>query len=701
MGKWGGLAVLLLAGAPALAQDSSTLSWGHNTFGMPGMVEMPQAFSREDAEVGVHVSHFARQTRIALTFQISQRLSGAFRYSMLYDVTGTVTPDYFDRSFALHFRFMDEGKYLPAMAVGINDIVGTGLYAGEYVVASKTLTPRLRASAGIGWGRLGSRGGFTNPLGVISDGFKTRPFNWNTAGDFDPGAWFHGDAALFGGVEWLVNDRLRFAVEYSSDDYTSFDGSTFDNRSPLNFGLSWKYTENTTLSANYLYGSTLAVQFDYTMNPKRSAFGSGREAGPLPIVPRNRAAAATWGEIGVGTFESRLRAGLQAEGLTLDGMEVAGRKVSIGIRNSRYGTAAQALGRAARALSRTAPAEAETFGIVLTDNGMPVTAVTLRRADLEELEFHPVAPDLLRSRTRIADETERLPRTDASYPAFSYGLGPYIRPGFFDPDSPMRVDFGLSLNGRYEPLPGLVFSGKIQQKLFGNLDQTQRQESSVLPHVRTSAFRYSREADVAITDLTVAYYFRPGADLFGRVTAGYLEGMYGGVSGEVLWKPQNSALAFGIEMNYVRQRDYDQMFGFRDYEVATGHASAYYEFGKDFLLGPGFMAQLDVGRYLAGDVGATLSVAREFDNGWKLGVFATLTDVSAEEFGEGSFDKGITLTIPLSWQSGQASQTKLSTTIRPVQRDGGARVFVPGRLYERVRGLQATELDASWGRFWR
>ena len=113
------------------------------------------------------------------------------------------------------------------------------------------------------------------------------------------------------------------------------------------------------------------------------------------------------------------------------------------------------------------------------------------------------------------------------------------------------------------------------------------------------------------------------------------------------------------------------------------------------------MTQLDVGRYLAGDFGATFALSREFDNGWRIGAFATLTDVSSEDFGEGSFDKGILLTIPIDWVTGQSSRTKLTQVLRPIWRDGGARLYVPGRLYETVRGLHATELDASWGRFWR
>ena len=44
---------------------------------------------------------------------------------------------------------------------------------------------------------------------------------------------------------------------------------------------------------------------------------------------------------------------------------------------------------------------------------------------------------------------------------------------------------------------------------------------------------------------------------------------------------------------------------------------------------------------------------------------------------------------------------KLATTLRPITRDGGARLSVDGRLYESVRGYQQGRLDDQWGRFWR
>jgi hypothetical protein len=195
--------------------------------------------------------------------------------------------------------------------------------------------------------------------------------------------------------------------------------------------------------------------------------------------------------------------------------------------------------------------------------------------------------------------------------------------------------------------------------------------------------------------MTAEYFFKPGRNLYGRVTVGYLEKMYGGISTEVLWKPVNSKIAVGLELNVSRQRAFNQLLGFQSYAVVSGHASTYWDMGN------GFSSQLDVGRYLAGDYGATATVDRVFNNGWKVGAYFTLTNVSFSNFGEGSFDKGLQFTIPLAWATGKPTTKKNSFTIIPITRDGGARLSVRNRLFGMVEDYQGDRLKRRWGRFWR
>jgi opacity protein-like surface antigen len=675
---------LALFATTAQAQNVDT---GRNAYGMPGLIDMPSALSFPDADLSVTSSRFQVESRTSLAFQITPRLTGSFRYSF---IGAGFT---YDRSFALQYRLIDEGRYRPAFAIGVNDIIGTGQYSGEYVVATKSVGPNLRFSAGMGWGRLGSYNGFANPLGTINKGFETRPARaFGQGGNLELDQWFRGDAAMFGGVEWQVNDRLRVMAEYSSDAYPFQDGKSFDRATPLNFGLSYAVTPRWTVDARYLYGSELGLQATFAMNPKdRPKFGAGFDPAPPPVRVRGQQQLAATEE----PLETRLKRDLSAQGIVLNGVSVQGGTATVEVANNRYSLDAQAVGRTARVLTRQMPDSVDRFAIILARNGMPVTSVMLSRDDLEGLEFDRDGTEFSIARATLRDTRTSIAPMADRYPRWGGAIEPYLRPSYFDPDAPIRADLGVAIGGVAEPLPGLRFAGRIERKLVGTLNSSTRASDSVLPHVRTDSNIYDREGETALTELTGAYFFRPAPQVFGRVTVGYLERMFAGVSTEVLWKPDGKRYALGADVNYVVQRDFDQGFGLRDYSVVTGQVSGYYELPKDYHV------QLDVGRYLAGDYGATMSLEREFENGWRVGAFATLTDVPFNDFGEGSFDKGITLAIPLDWVTGRPTQRKSFVPLRPIQRDGGAKLSVSGRLYEEVRGAKNTSLLDGWGRFWQ
>ncbi len=83
-----------------------------------------------------------------------------------------------------------------------------------------------------------------------------------------------------------------------------------------------------------------------------------------------------------------------------------------------------------------------------------------------------------------------------------------------------------------------------------------------------------------------------------------------------------------------------------------------------------------------------------------MGGFFTLTEVPFREFGEGSFDKGLFLTIPFNWFLPYESRSEFSTVLRPLTRDGGQRLNVANRLYPFVEDQDRGGLRATWRDFW-
>ena len=92
---------------------------------------------------------------------------------------------------------------------------------------------------------------------------------------------------------------------------------------------------------------------------------------------------------------------------------------------------------------------------------------------------------------------------------------------------------------------------------------------------------------------------------------------------------------------------------------------------------------------------------RSFDNGWRVGAYATLTDADSALFGEGRFDKGIRLQIPIGWALGAASKSSVNTTLKSLTRDGGQRLNVSNRLYDTVRDSHVRKISGAWGRIWQ
>nr|WP_252731123.1 YjbH domain-containing protein [Pacificibacter marinus] len=671
-----------------------------STYGTPGLIDIPSGEAFPDGQITLTGALFSTTQKHTLSFQISPRIFGSFRYSILNDFK-PVGGDLYDRSFDLGYLIIKEGNLRPSIVVGLRDFGGTGVFGSEYIAATKHFAnDRIALTGGIGWGRLGSYGGFSNPLSVLSGSFETRgsgPNNISEVGQLEVDQWFRGDAAFFGGFAWQVNESITFKAEYSSDAYVSESiNMGFKHKTPFNASLSYGFKNGAQLSVYTLHGSEVGVMGTIPITPQNPRFPSGIEEAPAALTPRQSQAALSWDEGSVRQKDSALFVALDDQGIALEGITIEGSTATVRIGNERFPAHAQALGRTARILANNLPDNITTFKVESITNGITTSRTTLGREGLEAFEY-----DLENSWKSFAGTSfEDAARSEAEaiagvYPKFDWRLTPYLDPALFDPDNPVRADVGLQFAASFEPTRGLILSGAVRQPLTGNLDTSTRASNSVLPHVRSDVTEYAKQSDIQIKNLTAEYFFRPGKNLYGRITAGYLETMYGGVSGEVLWKPVNGNLAFGAELNYAIQRDFDQLFGLQDYDIVTGHASAYYDFGG------GYLGQLDVGRYLAGDYGATVSLDREFDNGFRVGAFFTLTDVPFDEFGEGSFDKGIRFSIPVDWLTGSANQGGYGTTIRPVQRDGGARLDVRNRLYGIVRGSHTTELEDRWGKFWR
>lgn len=214
----------------------------------------------------------------------------------------------------------------------------------------------------------------------------------------------------------------------------------------------------------------------------------------------------------------------------------------------------------------------------------------------------------------------------------------------------------------------------LELGLLDNFDQFEYEASSNLPRVRTQIRDYLKTSKLRMSQFYAASHAQPTDDLFWLGYGGYLESMYAGVGSELLYRPFGKNWALGVDANFVQQRAFDQGFGLRDYQVLTGHVTGYYEWQQVLI-------QLSAGQYLAKDRGVTFDVSRRFLNNARLGAWASRTNVSAEDFGEGSFDKGVYVVIPFDMFSLKSTRETGRVNFQFLTRDGGQKLNRPQQLY--------------------
>lgn len=574
-------ALLAAVTAIAVSGQAGAEPFGQPTLnfrGMPGIVDMPAAHHFEDGHGVISYGQtFDGIQRSTFHFQILPRLTVSYRFSEIFGA-GAETQD---RSFDLRFLLLQEKTYSPALTLGLQDILGTGVMSGEYLVASKTFGA-LRATAGLGWGRFGSSGGFTNPLAAIDERFKERPNALTGLGGYLEGArFFRGDAAIFGGLQYQLGDAFVLSAEYSSDAYQRETADFgFERKSNYNLAATYRFKNGIDASVAWLYGTTFGAQLSYHFNP--DAVRAPRRGFDTPVM--------------------------------------------------------------------------ETLSaLALGVEGDPDTPVRLQGTRTE---------------------------TPQAAPRWTYGLDLYSGPTDSDPDN-FLAEGGLRFTSRFALSDAVSLNTEMRQPLFVRrveaVPDPADRASPNYPAIRTDAALYEDDTNFELRRLTADVRAQFAQGLYVGLSAGVLEQMYSGTTAEMLWWPSQGRIAFGADLALVKKRSPNRLFELEDMQRTSGLVSAYYTFGR------GFTGHLRVGKYLAGDTGMTLSLDREFANGFRIGGYATVTDMPDADYGEGSFDKGIRFSIPASWLFGRKSTKTFTSTWRPNAGDGGQQVKDALDLYEEVR----------------
>lgn len=678
------------------ADATRDLPVSNSDWGVTGLLQTPTARMQKQGHASVHVAHVDPYTQYNLTLQPFDWLETAMRYTNINGVSyGAVSPDqdYKDKSLDVKLRLLNESRWLPALAVGWRDPAGTSLFGGEYLVANKRYGD-FDFSLGLGWGYLGARGDIDNPLGLIADRFEERVADRRgQGGEFSPESWFTGKTALFGGVQWhSPYQPLTVKVEYDGNDYKSEPLSQKDYQVdvPVNVGVTWQ-NKGVQLSAGlergdkFMFG--VALQGDLSqLGQKKPSFASNQNNNSttasriLPAslgyqIPLSKVQPAQTPQ------EQVLQHISQASGWKAYKLTEQNGILTVYAEDDGGVFVHERLVKVSEILSRVAPAHTKLMQIELSRYGEPVSRYNITpatwKAQYQQLlptsqqvkQAFNVTPATAKVNSAPTLAEKALARGYLTFaPSFSQSIG--------GPDGYLYGVYATA-NANYKLWQGSWLNATAQARLFDNYDNYTYTADSQLPRVRTNIREYMTTSRVLMPNLQWTQFKQLDKNLFGLAYAGYLDPMFAGLGGEVLYRPTNSSWAIGADINQVRQREFDQHFGLQDYDVTTGHVSLYWDMPwYDVTM------KLSAGQYLAGDRGATLDLSRTFKNGVKMGAWATKTNVSAEQFGEGSMDKGIYVSIPFDALFGAWSSGSTTLVYQPLIRDGGAKLNRVYNLYD-------------------
>ena len=602
---------------------------------------MPTARFYDESSYGFTIYDGTPDQKITLTSFPFDWLEASFFYTNIqnkpycnYEFDPVCNQDYKDKGFNFKLRLKEEGIF-PALALGINDIAGTGFYSSEYIVGSYGIN-KTDFHFGLAWGQLnGSKKNFGNPLGKINESFYDRPNNYeDQGGQFQPSRYFSGETVSpFFGLVHAINEKYLLKVEYDTTLTPGRIGYK-EAEQDFSFGIDFNLTKNFTLGISTERANFTSIRFTYKNNSKISK----------PISEYKKPSHRETDSKYIKLIRNLNNNGIGVNKI-YDGSDF------IGVEMSQF-----------------------------IHPNLTIIDEIIRRASYDAGLDKPIKKDI-----RIADlkgkseydenfvEESKLVYEKKIKKKFKNNTRLSFRPFLASREEFFKGALMIENISEYSFLDNFIFSSNIQYSLVDNFDDLEYPPEDTYPaQVRSDIKDYLKNynQDIFIGRAQLDYYLTLKENHHIMLTAGILEEMFNGAGFEYLYLNQDFNYAIGFEIFEIKKRDYEMRFGTLDYSNVTGHLNYYY---RNYGRIP-FDAKISYGEYLAGDEGITIDISRSFSNGTKFGVFASFTDVSTEQFGEGSFDKGIYFNIPIfgnlinySWQ--------------PLTKDPGSKLYRKNTLY--------------------
>lgn len=658
-----------------------------NMSGTLGLNTVPNARMDPYGTIRLTLGRAAPYLHASSGFQIKENLYLGIRQTAETKSLSS-TPDHLFPGMDVKYRLYPETGWRPEISLGWQSAFGHKRLAAEYLALSKRYKD-FDFTAGIGWGRMGSRYSIESPLtigGAFQD--KNRPLDGENPSSFRD--WFRGDAGFFAGLQYFIpHSDWSLKTDFSSDGWKAEKAAdpSFDIPSPWSIGLDYQPAEWLSAGIAMLGPDRIMARISLQGLVQNWPF---TPAPPLPAL-------ALLDGRSYNLSAQKISDTAQKNDLDLFDVQKSKNQVSAILDLQDTVSTPEQLGIAARHLSNLSGRTPETITIFPQYLGLEGPAVSFNRRDVEQAISHDQGSAEEIWQTVFFNPNLPFQLPQKTRPLFRH-LG--LRFSLHNEISPAEEDNGilyrtaLLTEMRKRLSRHFLSETTFRLNLSNNLASLNELRPLIFLPVRGDIDQFSRHR-FSLERNYLSGFLSLSPNWYMKGMIGYLEEMYAGLNAEILYRPWKQNWALGLELSEALKRDpaTAMSLGLTTDHILTGHLNALYEI-------PNSEATLhaSLGRYLAGDIGGTLSLTNRFANGFTLEGFVTATNQNDPDLygGRTNIFSGLRFVVPLGSTNYLPSGSRLETILAPLGRNTGQKLNLPSRLYEMSEPLSYRHLTQHW-----
>ncbi len=629
--------------------------------GAIGLNTIPTARMDKFGTMRAGVSTSGPYNHAFLGLQIATPLSVHLRQSMLISSVGD-KPDRVYPGMDIKLRLANEGRYRPAIAFGANSLLGHKRFSSEYFALSKRYYD-FDFTGGVAWGRMGSNGHIKNPFANFSSHFDQNR-DLGAEDSASPSDWFTGEEiGFFGGIEYFTPlHGLSLKADFNADAYNAERANFgFESPSPWSFGFNYSPSEWISFGASIIGADMMMARLSFQGDVLNIKKALEKDKDDFPYMP--------------------------AEFITTDNGTITGN-----LPLNDYESSTMQIGRAAKELSARADPSVKTIRVVPMMNGTKGKAMTFSRTDIQKLaKDMPISPEEIWHSTEFSDDhsidfSQSMPRTYKLAPELSFSLG--------EEETSHLYRATLNMEEEKQWGYGIVTGNSITINAADNLHRIAKFRDINLDSIRSDIDLYTKN-HVNVKRSFLSFLNTPLPDFHVAATAGYLEEMFAGYGGEILYRPHQSPFAIGAEMWNVYKRDPLSPMALELYGDAynTGFLNVYYD-----VPGTPITAFAKGGKFIGGDYGVNTGAQMKMSNGMTLkGSVSITNDTGKDVFNsDRNMQAGLELTIPFGYLKFVPNRSAATFKSHQMGRDDAAIIDKPIDLYDVTEPTSYHHLGQNW-----